>query len=112
MAAPSGQSMPKTFLAGCLDLGARYWRSFLVAVIAAVFMSAIGAFDSHHLPPVQRLVYWLTMLLSGTVLGIAIMTLARPLAALAGRPAVAEGGDPDPDAVGARPPSWCPSSSC
>ena len=86
MRAQGRQIEPEAVVARLFDLGARYRRSLLVAVVAAVFMSAIGAFDSHRQPPVQRLVYWLTMLLSGTVLGIAIMSLARGLPGLDSRP--------------------------
>ena len=86
MTAQGRQSEPKTVVARLLDLGARYRRSLLVAIVAAVFMSSIGAFDSHRQPPVQRQIYWLTMLLSGTVLGIAIMSVARGLPRLDGRP--------------------------
>ena len=80
------QGEPRPLAARLLDLSARYRRSLLVAVVAAVFMSAIGAFDSHRQPPLHRLIYWLTMLLSGTALGIAIMSLARGLPSLDGRP--------------------------
>jgi DNA-binding LytR/AlgR family response regulator len=62
------------------------WRSFLVAIIAALFMTAIGAFDSRLQPPLQRMVYWLIMLLGGTVLGSIIMTLVRGLPMLDDRP--------------------------
>ena len=42
------QGEPRTLAARLLDLSARYRRSLLVAVVAAVFMSTIGAFDSHR----------------------------------------------------------------
>lgn len=64
-------------LARLLEPFARYRRSFLVAIVAAVFMSAIGAFDSGRLPLGLRLTYWLVLLVGGTVLGMSVMTLAR-----------------------------------
>ena len=86
MSAENRQGGPKTFTTRLTQVGRTHWRAVLVAVIAAVFMSSIGAFDSHRQPPVQRLVFWLTLLLGGTALGSTIMTLARGLPVLDERP--------------------------
>lgn len=86
MPAHLGLSDPKTLVARLLDAGARYRRSLLVAVVAAMFMSTTGAFDSHRQPPFERLIFWLTLLVGGTVMGIAVMALARGLPRLDGRP--------------------------
>jgi hypothetical protein len=75
----SRQDGPAAFVASALELGARYRRSFLVAVVAAAFMSAIGAFDSGRMPPIHRSIYWLILMVGGTVLGVTVMSLARRL---------------------------------
>jgi DNA-binding LytR/AlgR family response regulator len=77
---------PRTFIARLAAVCRSHWRGFVVAVIAAVFMSVIGAFDSHRQPPVQRLIFWLVLMVSGTFLGSAIMTAAGGLSKLDDRP--------------------------
>ncbi|HEX4180782.1 MAG TPA: LytTR family DNA-binding domain-containing protein [Caulobacteraceae bacterium] len=86
MPAQARPAEPRTFAAHLAAACRNHWRSFLVAVIAAVFMSAIGAFDSRLQPPVQRLFFWLVLLMGGTVLGSAIMSFARGLSVLDDRP--------------------------
>ena len=73
MASPQiAQSQPRSLLGRIVDLCERQRRSLIVAVIAACFMSAIGAFDSRRLPPLNRLIFWEILMLGGTLLGIAI----------------------------------------
>ena len=79
MAADSATAAPTGPAVGIFELFARYRRSFVVAAVAAVFMSAIGAFDSGKQPLVHRTVFWLVLLVGGTTLGMSIMTLARRL---------------------------------
>jgi hypothetical protein len=84
--AQSRQSEPRGFAARVADFCASQWRSLLVAVIAAGFMSAIGAFDSRRLPPIERMVFWQVLMLGGTLLGTAIMSAARRWRVLDDRP--------------------------
>ena len=86
MTVQSRQSEPRRLGARIADLCAGQWRSLLVAVIAAGFMSAIGAFDSRRLPPVERLVFWQALMVGGTLLAIAIMSVVRRLRLLDDRP--------------------------
>jgi DNA-binding LytR/AlgR family response regulator len=79
VSADSAQGAPKRPLAWTLEPFARYRRSFVVAVVAAVFMSAIGAFDSGRQAPLHRLLFWLILLVGGTLLGVTVMSLARRL---------------------------------
>jgi hypothetical protein len=84
--AQNAQAYSRPFLVRLTQVCWNHWRSFVVAVIAAVFMSAIGAFESGRLPPVERTVYWLIMLVVGTFLGSTLMTLLRGLRFLDDRP--------------------------
>jgi len=84
--AQSRQIEPKSFAARIAELCASQWRSLLVAVVAAAFMSTIGAFDSRRMPPVERMVFWQALMLAGTLLGTAIMSAARRLRVLDDRP--------------------------
>jgi DNA-binding LytR/AlgR family response regulator len=65
------------FAARAADAYAWQWRGLLTALVAAGFMTAIGAFNTHRLPLPIRLIYWLSLLLAGTAMAIGIMALAR-----------------------------------
>ena len=82
MTATGRQSEARPLVPRLAEFCARHRRALVVAVIAAGFMSAIGAFDSHRLPPLERLVYWQVMLVGGTLIGSAVMTAARGLRGL------------------------------
>jgi DNA-binding LytR/AlgR family response regulator len=84
--AQARQSEPETLIARLADIFRNHWRGYLVAVVAAVFMTFIGAFDSHRQPPAQRLVFWLVLLVGGTALGVTILSLVRGLLRLEQRP--------------------------
>ncbi len=86
MASARLKDEPNGFIARLSAACQGQWRSFFVAIVAAVFMTAFGAFGSHRLPPVERLLFWLTLLLGGTVIGTTIMSLARGLPGLDERP--------------------------
>jgi hypothetical protein len=49
-------------------------------------MSVIGAFDSRHMPPIERMAFWQAVMLGGTLLGIAIMSATRRWRLLDDRP--------------------------
>lgn len=55
----------------------RQRRGLIVAVVAALFMTAIGGLGSDVLPLGVRALYWLAMMLTGTLLGLAILETAR-----------------------------------
>lgn len=80
------QSEPKSFAESVAQLCASQWRSLLVAVIGAGFMSVIGAFDSRRMPPLERMVFWQALMLGGTLLGAAIMSATRRWRLLDDRP--------------------------
>jgi DNA-binding LytR/AlgR family response regulator len=80
------QSEPRSLVGRIVDLCERQRRSLIVAVIAAGFMSAIGAFDSRRLPPLNRFVFWEILMLGGTLLAIAVMSAVRRLHLLDERP--------------------------
>jgi DNA-binding LytR/AlgR family response regulator len=63
-------------------------RGLLLAVLAALFMSAIGALGSDQLPMAERLAYWLAMMVTGTVMGLALIEAARRLRLFETRPVV------------------------
>ena len=52
---------------------ARQRRGLMVATLAALFMTAIGGMGSDVLPLGVRTLYWLAMMLSGTLLGLAVL---------------------------------------
>jgi hypothetical protein len=79
VSADTSNAWPKDGLARCVEPLARYRRSFLVAIVAALFMSAIGAFDSGQMPLLWRSFYWQVLMVGGTVLGVGVMSLARRL---------------------------------
>ena len=56
---------------------ARRNRSLVIAAAAALFMAGIGAVGTVALPVPLRVAYWLTLMLSGTALGLAAQTAAR-----------------------------------
>ena len=86
MTANCRQSEPTSFIARLVDFMERHRRSLLVAVVAAGFMAAIGAFDSRLMPPLERLVYWEGWMVGGTLMGSAIMSAVRGLHWLDDRP--------------------------
>jgi DNA-binding LytR/AlgR family response regulator len=81
----SGQDQPEAGAGRLLEPLLRYRRSFLVAIVAAAFMSLTGAFDSGRQAPVHRLIFWEIMMVSGTLIGVAVMSLARRFCWLEGR---------------------------
>jgi len=86
VSAQSRQDGPASLASRTFEVGARYRRSLSVAVVGAAFMSAIGAFDTGRQHPVHRLIFWLILMVGGTVLGIAVTSLARRLRWLDERP--------------------------
>ena len=76
MSADNAPGAP-TGLAWLFEHLARYRRSFLVAIIAAVFMCSIGAFDTGRQPLVHRALFWLILLVGGTLIGMTVMGVAR-----------------------------------
>jgi DNA-binding LytR/AlgR family response regulator len=84
--AQNAQAYSGVFFVRLAQVCRNHWRSFLVAVIAALFMSAIGAFQSARLPLFERTLYWLAMMVIGTFLGTTLMTLMRGLSFLDDRP--------------------------
>jgi LytTr DNA-binding domain len=84
--AQARQSEGRIFTTRFAGIFRNHWRGYLVAVIAAVFMAFIGAFDSRLQPPAQRLVFWLVLLVGGTALGSTIISLVRGLPRLDQRP--------------------------
>jgi DNA-binding LytR/AlgR family response regulator len=79
VAADSASDASTRLPARFLEHLARYRRSFLVAIVAAVFMSAIGAFDTGRQALPHRLLFWLILLVGGTFLGMTVMSLARAM---------------------------------
>jgi len=73
----SGQDQPGARAGRLFEPLLRYRRSFLVAIVAAAFMSVTGAFDSGRQAPIQRLLFWEILLVGGTLLGMGVMTQAR-----------------------------------
>jgi hypothetical protein len=57
-----------------------YWHSFAAAVAAGVFLAVVGAFGTGEAPLLTRLIYWVPMIVIGTMLGfaIALRTMRRP----------------------------------
>jgi hypothetical protein len=84
--AQNAQGYSSAFFTRLAQVCRNHWRSFIVAVVAAVFMSAIGAFESGRMPLAERTLYWLIMLVAGTFLGTTLMTLLRGLSFLGERP--------------------------
>ncbi len=64
----------------------RQRRALAVATLAALFMTAIGGMGSDQLPLGVRAVYWLGMMLSGTVIGLTILETAHRRDLLEERP--------------------------
>jgi hypothetical protein len=64
----------------------RQTRGLIVASLAALFMSAIGAMGSDVLPFGVRTAYWMAMMITGTLLGLAIMEAASRYDFLENRP--------------------------
>lgn len=56
-------------------LGWRHWRGLLIAAVAAVFMAVVGAFGTGHAPFPWRLLYWLSVIMTGALGGIAASEL-------------------------------------
>jgi len=56
------------------------WRGFAVAAAAGVFMALVGAFETSSAPLPMRLLYWLTLMLGGSLLGLLVapFTTQRP----------------------------------
>jgi hypothetical protein len=81
----SGQDQPGAGVGRLFEPLLRYRRSFLVAIVAAVFMTVTGAFDSGRQAPVHRLIFWEVLMVGGTLLGVAVMSLARRFRWLEGR---------------------------
>ena len=57
-----------------------YWHTFAAAVGGGAFMAAVGAFGTGSAPLLTRLVYWVPLIVLGTLAGIA----HRPPRACAG----------------------------
>lgn len=57
-----------------------HWHTFAAAFAAGAFLAAVGAFGTGQAPLLTRFVYWVPMLLAGTLAGtlIALRTLRRP----------------------------------
>ncbi len=70
-------------------IGAIPWathrRSFIVATVAAPLLAIMGAFNTGSIPILPRLLYWLILMESGALIGLAINMLADSLPALKNR---------------------------
>ena len=57
-----------------------YWHSFAAAVAAGLFLAAVGAFGTGQASLPLRLIYWIPMMVAGTVAGtlIVLRTMRRP----------------------------------
>ena len=64
----------------------RQRRGLTVAILGAFFMSAIGGLGSEVLPLGVRTAYWLVMMVTGTLIGLAIMETAQHHDILGGQP--------------------------
>lgn len=56
-------------------LRSRHPRGLLIATAAGVFMALVGAFGSGEAPLVARLIYWVTVMLTGALGGVAVSEL-------------------------------------
>ena len=54
-----------------------YWHTFAAAVGVGAFMAAVGAFGTGSAPLLTRLVYWVPMIVVGTLAGTLIAIRAR-----------------------------------
>lgn len=57
-----------------------YWQSFAAAAAAGVFLAVVGAFGTGERPLLERLIYWVPMMLAGTGAGfaVALRMMRRP----------------------------------
>lgn len=63
-----------------VDFLRTYWQTFAAAVAAGAFLAVVGAFDTWQASLPLRLVFWVPMLVLGTLAGtlIALRTMRRP----------------------------------
>lgn len=66
--------------------GKRHRRGVIVATLAAILMTYVGAFDTAELPFMPRLAYWLIIMESGALIGVGASTGIRSWGRLADRP--------------------------
>ena len=78
-AAAADRSRPRNWVA-------RQRRGLILAGLGALFMSAIGALGSDVLPLGPRTLYWLALMLTGTLMGLAVMEATRRSGLLEERP--------------------------
>ena len=64
----------------------RQKRGLIVAAVAAAFMSAVGGMGSAVMPLGPRTLYWLTLMLSGTAIGLVVLETVRRYDILEDRP--------------------------
>jgi len=55
----------------------RHWRGLLIAAAGGVFMAVVGAFGSGDAPLAPRLLYWLSVMLTGGFAGIVVSELVN-----------------------------------
>lgn len=67
-------------MSATLNFFRTYWQSFAAAAIAGVFLAAVGAFGTGARPFMERLIYWVPMILAGTGAGfaVALRMMRRP----------------------------------
>lgn len=61
-------------------MAAEHWRTFAVTAGVGVFLALVGAFGTGGAPLLPRTLYWVTLLLGGSVVGVAVgaITSQRP----------------------------------
>ncbi|MDZ4776727.1 MAG: LytTR family DNA-binding domain-containing protein [Alphaproteobacteria bacterium] len=61
-------------------MAVEHWRTFAAAAVVGVFLALVGAFGTQTAPLLPRTLYWLTLMIGGSVVGVIVgaVTSRRP----------------------------------